>query len=94
LSEIPSTLGDWRQKGNAIRFDPQTETVLRTTDYTMREYLFRDGRLANVYVGYYASQRRRNVSQPAELPARCGLDDEPAAARRNSNSGRQNFSSQ
>jgi EpsI family protein len=55
--EIPATLGDWRQKGDEIRFDGQTETVLRTSDYTMREYLLPDGRLANFYVGYYASQR-------------------------------------
>jgi len=55
--EIPATLGDWRQKGDEIRFDGQTETILRTTDYTMREYILPDGRLANFYVGYYASQR-------------------------------------
>lgn len=57
LSEIPLTLGDWRQKGNEIRFGEQTESVLRTSDYTMREYLLPNGRLANLYVGYYASQR-------------------------------------
>ena len=57
LSEIASDLGDWRQKGDAIRFDVSTETILRTTDYTMREYATRDGRLANLYIGYYASQR-------------------------------------
>ena len=57
LAEMPVKLGDWRQKGDAIRFDPQTESVLRTTDYTMREYLSDSGRIANVYVGYYASQR-------------------------------------
>ena len=55
--EIPATLGDWRQKGDEIRFDGQTETVLRTTDYTMREYILPDGRYANLYIGYYASQR-------------------------------------
>ncbi|MDQ6785839.1 MAG: EpsI family protein [Acidobacteriota bacterium] len=57
LSEIPASLGDWRQKGDAIRFDAQTESVLRATDYTMREYSSPDGRIANLYVGYYASQR-------------------------------------
>ena len=56
LSEISSRLGDWRQKGDEIRFDEQTESVLRTTDYTMREYVS-NNRLANLYVGYYASQR-------------------------------------
>jgi exosortase D (VPLPA-CTERM-specific) len=57
LSEMPLQLGDWRQKGNQIRFSEQTESVLRVSDYTMREYLLPDGRLANAYVGYYASQR-------------------------------------
>lgn len=57
LSEMPSQLGDWRQKGSAIRFEAATETVLRTSDYTMREFVASDRRLANLYVGYYASQR-------------------------------------
>ena len=57
LSEMASNLGDWRQKGGEIRFEAATESVLRATDYTMREYAGRDGRLANLYVGYYASQR-------------------------------------
>ncbi len=57
LREISATLGEWRQKGDEIRFDKQTETVLRTTDYTMREYTLPNGRLANLYIGYYASQR-------------------------------------
>ncbi len=57
LSEMPANLGEWQQKGNAIRFDVSTESVLRATDYTMREYAARNGRFANLYVGYYASQR-------------------------------------
>jgi len=57
LSELSAQLGDWRQKGNEIRFDATTETVLRTSDYTMREYVLPNNRLANLYVGYYASQR-------------------------------------
>lgn len=57
LQEIPAKLGEWQQKGDEIRFDKQIETVLRTTDYMMREYNSPDGRIANLYVGYYASQR-------------------------------------
>ncbi len=34
----------------------ETESVLKTSDYVMREYV-RDGRLANLYIGYYASQK-------------------------------------
>lgn len=57
LAELPAQLGEWRQKGNDIRFDEGVEGILRTTDYTMREYLTPGGRIANIYVGYYASQR-------------------------------------
>jgi exosortase D (VPLPA-CTERM-specific) len=57
LSEIPSVLGEWRQKGNDIRFSAQTESVLRTSDYVMRDYYLPDGARANLYVGYYASMR-------------------------------------
>src|SRR5687768_11763273 len=57
LAEVPQKLGEWRQRGDEIRFSEQTESVLRTTDYTMREYTLPDGRIANLYVGYYASQR-------------------------------------
>ncbi|MGI9056803.1 MAG: exosortase C-terminal domain/associated protein EpsI [Pyrinomonadaceae bacterium] len=57
LTEFSKTLGEWTQRGDAIRFSEATETVLRTTDYTMREYTFSDGRIANLYIGYYASQR-------------------------------------
>ena len=57
LVELPAGLGEWRQRGEAIKFDKQVEDVLRTTDYTMREYSLPNGRVANIYVGYYASQR-------------------------------------
>ncbi len=57
LTELSATLGDWRQKGSEFRFDAGVESVLKTTDYTMREYSLPDGRIANIYVGYYVSQR-------------------------------------
>jgi len=57
LTTLSQELGDWRQKGDEIKFDSSVESVLKTTDYTMREYTLPDGRLANLYVGYYASQR-------------------------------------
>lgn len=57
LAELPQTLDDWRQRGGEIRFSEQTESVLGATDYTMREYALPDGRIANLYIGYYASQR-------------------------------------
>jgi exosortase D (VPLPA-CTERM-specific) len=56
LTGISSKLGDWKQRGSDIRFTEATESVLRTSDYVMREYI-KEGRIANIYVGYYASQR-------------------------------------
>ncbi len=57
LTDLSQNLGDWRQRGSEIKFSEQTESVLKTTDYTMREYALPDGRVANLYVGYYATQR-------------------------------------
>ncbi len=57
LSKFPSKLGEWHQRGEEIKFGEQTESILKTSDYTMREYYLPNGRIANIYVGYYASQR-------------------------------------
>lgn len=57
LKAMPANLGEWRQRGTDIRFSEQTESVLRTSDYVMREYSDGKGKVANVYVGYYASQK-------------------------------------
>jgi EpsI family protein len=57
LSQLPAVIGNWRQFGGEIRFDEQTESVLRTTEYVMREYERPGGPVINLYVGYYASQR-------------------------------------
>ncbi len=57
LSELPKTLGNWGQRGEEIKFGQDIEAVLKTTDYTMREYTSQSGRVANIYVGYYSTQR-------------------------------------
>jgi len=57
LAELPANLGEWRQKGDEMRFGEATESILRVSDYTQRYYALPDGRIANLYVGYYASQR-------------------------------------
>lgn len=57
LSQLSERLGEWDQRGSEIKFAPQVESVLRTSDYTMREYVAPNGRVANIYVGYYASQK-------------------------------------
>lgn len=57
LTQLPEQLGNWRQRGTEFKFDVQIEGVLKVSDYTMREYSLEDGRIGNIYVGYYASQR-------------------------------------
>ena len=39
------------------KFNQETLAVLRASDYLLRNYKDRDGRVLNFYVGYYASQR-------------------------------------
>jgi exosortase D (VPLPA-CTERM-specific) len=56
LQNLPSSRGEWKQKGDSIKFSAETESVLKTSDYVMREYV-KNGRLANLYIGYYASQK-------------------------------------
>jgi exosortase D (VPLPA-CTERM-specific) len=56
LSQISSELGKWKQRGSDIKFSEATESVLGTSDYVMREYI-KDGRIGNIYVGYYSSQK-------------------------------------
>src|SRR2546423_15383305 len=57
LKDFPAQLGAWRQAGADLRFDTETENVLRADDYVMRNYTLPDGRVASFYVGYYATQR-------------------------------------
>jgi exosortase D (VPLPA-CTERM-specific) len=56
LNLVSNNLGDWKQRGGDIKFSPQTESVLRASDYVMREYE-KNNTVANLYIGYYASQR-------------------------------------
>ena len=57
LQEFPKQVGDWEQLGGDQKFNQETLAVLRATDYLLRNYKDRDGRVLNFYVGYYASQR-------------------------------------
>src|SRR5437773_9830503 len=56
LKEFPSRMGAWRQQGDDVRFDQETEKVLRADDYLSRNFES-SGRMASLYVGYYATQR-------------------------------------
>ena len=56
LNDFPRELGTWQQNGADQKFDEQTLSVLRASDYLMRDYRGLGGVVANFYVGYYASQ--------------------------------------
>ncbi|HET9714354.1 MAG TPA: EpsI family protein, partial [Pyrinomonadaceae bacterium] len=57
LNDFPETVGQW-QKARADRIlDDETLKVLRASDYLLRDFRKPDGTVANLYVGYYASQR-------------------------------------
>lgn len=57
LKEFPSQIGTWRQTGVDQQFDKATLSVLRASDYLMRDYRAAGGSVANFYVGYYETQR-------------------------------------
>ena len=57
LAEFPVEVGGWRQTGRDVRFDAETEAVLRADDYVSRDYVGDGGTPASLYVGYYATQR-------------------------------------
>jgi EpsI family protein len=56
LKDFPAQIGSWRQVGDDVRFDDETEKVLRADDYLSRNFVS-GGRTASFYVGYYATQR-------------------------------------
>jgi EpsI family protein len=56
LKDFPAQIGSWRQEGDDIRFDDETEKVLRADDYISRNFES-NGRIASFYVGYYVTQR-------------------------------------
>ena len=57
LKNFPSQLGAWQQEGGDQRFDAQTVSVLRASDYLLRGYRLGNDKHASLYVGYYATQR-------------------------------------
>ncbi|MGI8836161.1 MAG: exosortase C-terminal domain/associated protein EpsI [Pyrinomonadaceae bacterium] len=57
LKNFPVQMGAWKQEGSDQRFDEQTMSVLRASDYLLRSYRLGNDQWASLYVGYYASQR-------------------------------------
>ncbi|HYW72422.1 MAG TPA: EpsI family protein [Pyrinomonadaceae bacterium] len=56
LKEFPGQLGTWEQLGPELRFDDETETILRADDYLARNFRWQ-GHVVSLYIGYYATQR-------------------------------------
>ena len=56
LKDFPQTIGAW-QRTNDIVLDDETLKVLRASDYLSRNFRKPEGQVANLYVGYYATQR-------------------------------------
>jgi len=57
LNDFPETVGQWRKVGADRILDDETLKVLRASDYLLRDFEKPEGTVANLYVGYYASQR-------------------------------------
>jgi EpsI family protein len=57
LKDFPQTVGTWQRTGNDQILDDETLKVLRASDYLLRDFRKPEGLIANLYVGYYASQR-------------------------------------
>ena len=57
LKDFPQTVGTWQRTGNDRILDDETLKVLKASDYLLRDFRKPDGAIANLYVGYYASQR-------------------------------------
>jgi EpsI family protein len=57
LKDFPQSIGAWQRTGNDQILDDATLKVLRASEYLSRYFRKPGGPIANLYVGYYASQR-------------------------------------
>jgi exosortase D (VPLPA-CTERM-specific) len=55
---FPERIGPWQ--GRTSLLEPETERKLRLDDYILSDYRGSDGNNVNLYVAYYASQRKGN----------------------------------
>ena len=55
FAAFPTTLGEWN--GVPSSLEPDVVQSLGLTDFVLSDYAKKDGRLVNLYVAYYASQR-------------------------------------
>ena len=59
FSEFPSEIGPW--SGQESRFDERVYAILGVDDSILSNYRTEDGRLVQLYVGYYQSQREGDL---------------------------------
>ena len=57
LKDFPQTIGAWQRTGTDQILDDETLKVLKASDYLLRDFRKPQGPGANLYVGYYATQR-------------------------------------
>jgi EpsI family protein len=57
LNNFPQTIGVWQRTGTDQILDDETLKVLKASDYLLRDFRKPQGPVANLYVGYYATQR-------------------------------------
>jgi EpsI family protein len=57
LRDFPQSVGVWQRIGTDQILDDETLKVLRASDYLLRDFRKPEGQSANLYVGYYATQR-------------------------------------
>ncbi len=57
LKDFPQNVGTWQRIGTDQILDDATLEVLRASDYLLRDFRKPEGQVANLYVGYYATQR-------------------------------------
>jgi len=56
LKDFPQNVAEWQKTGSDQILDDETLKVLRASDYLLRDFRKPQGGVANLYVGYYASQ--------------------------------------
>jgi EpsI family protein len=82
LKDFPQQVGQWRRSRADVTLNDETLSVLRASDYLLRDYRRADGANGNFYVGYYASQREgASFHSPLNcLPGSGWVLSEPAKA--------------
>ena len=57
LKDFPQSIGAWQRTRTDQILDDETLKVLRASDYLVRDFRKPGSPIANLYVGYYATQR-------------------------------------